>query len=310
MTVEHLHQLEAIGITLPAWGAYTLISRLIFTALTGLVALIIFLRKPGEWMPLFVAFFLLTFSANNGVINALGLASAAWAFPAQCLTAATWVSFLLFFTLFPSGHFAPRWMRWVVIAYRRAAAVEDLFSRHTSGYWPISAVVCDGLFPQPVCEHACGAGLPLPPHLHTNSAPADQVGGLWHQHDVGSGDRIYPAHDCSARPTPNPPSFLILSGGLANYILLLLPLSIGAAMIRSRLWEIDILINRTLVYGVLTLVIGASYVLIVGALSSLFKIQDDLWVSLLVTGSGCRSVSAPARAATAGSQPVDVRSTR
>jgi signal transduction histidine kinase len=56
------------------------------------------------------------------------------------------------------------------------------------------------------------------------------------------------------------------------------------AMLRSRLWEIDILINRTLVYGVLTLVIGALYVLIVGALSSIFKIQDDLWVSLLVTG--------------------------
>lgn len=79
--------------------------------------MVIILRKPNERMAVFVAFFRLTFYGNSGVINALDRASEAWAFPMQILTAAAWVCFLLFFSLLPSGHFAPRWIRWVVLAY-------------------------------------------------------------------------------------------------------------------------------------------------------------------------------------------------
>ena len=40
---------------------------------------------------------------------------------------------------------------------------------------------------------------------------------------------------------------------------LLVPLSIGVAMLRSRLFDVDVLINRTLVYGSLTLMLALVY---------------------------------------------------
>lgn len=40
----------------------------------------------------------------------------------------------------------------------------------------------------------------------------------------------------------------------------LLPLAIGTAVLKHRLYDIDVLINRTLVYGALSAVLGASYV--------------------------------------------------
>ncbi|HZU11350.1 MAG TPA: hypothetical protein VFB58_00780 [Chloroflexota bacterium] len=49
-------------------------------------------------------------------------------------------------------------------------------------------------------------------------------------------------------------------GTLGSIALSLLPLTIGAAILRYRLYDIDLIINRTLVYGSLTLSLGALYI--------------------------------------------------
>src|SRR5262249_16178607 len=52
---------------------------------------------------------------------------------------------------------------------------------------------------------------------------------------------------------------------------LLVPLSFGFAMLRYRLWDIDVLIRRTLVYGVLTLTLAGVSVGLVLGLSALTR---------------------------------------
>jgi hypothetical protein len=64
---------------------------------------------------------------------------------------------------------------------------------------------------------------------------------------------------------------------LALYLLsVLIPLSLGVALLRYRLWDIEILINRTLVYGVLTVSIVALYILVVVGLGTLLQAQGNL----------------------------------
>ena len=62
------------------------------------------------------------------------------------------------------------------------------------------------------------------------------------------------------------------------------PLVIGLAVLKYRLYDIDVIINRTLVYGGLSLGIVAVYVLVVGALGTLFQAQGNVFFALLATG--------------------------
>jgi hypothetical protein len=63
-----------------------------------------------------------------------------------------------------------------------------------------------------------------------------------------------------------------------------LPVAIGISILRYRLWDIDLLINRALVFGGLTLLVASAYVLIVGLFGVLFRLGNNLALSILATG--------------------------
>jgi hypothetical protein len=69
------------------------------------------------------------------------------------------------------------------------------------------------------------------------------------------------------------PSALGLDGGdvLFSIAVVQFPIAIGIAMFKYRLYDVDRLINRTLVYGVLTAVLGATYFGLVLGAQALFS---------------------------------------
>ena len=71
---------------------------------------------------------------------------------------------------------------------------------------------------------------------------------------------------------------------LFGWVVLGLPIAVAIAVLRYRLDGIDVVINRTLVYAVLTLGVIGVYVLVVGYLGAALRREADLTVSLIATG--------------------------
>jgi signal transduction histidine kinase len=65
---------------------------------------------------------------------------------------------------------------------------------------------------------------------------------------------------------------------------MLFPFSMGVAILRHNLWDIDIIVNRTIVYGSLTALIVAIYIAIVAGLGALFESQTNLLTGLVAAG--------------------------
>jgi two-component system NarL family sensor kinase len=75
-------------------------------------------------------------------------------------------------------------------------------------------------------------------------------------------------------------------GSVAMHALLIvgLPVATAIAIFRYRLYEIDFIINRALVYGVLTVIVAGFYIGVVGLMGLLFQQRSSVFVSALATG--------------------------
>lgn len=69
----------------------------------------------------------------------------------------------------------------------------------------------------------------------------------------------------------------LVLGLLLMAALVIVPMTVGLAMLRYRLWDVDVLINRALVYGLLSILLAATYI------GGIFGLQ---WIFRTVAGQG------------------------
>src|SRR5437762_6060313 len=84
---------------------------IVFVCAYFVVAIMLFWCRSDDWMALFAAFFLMTFALTFSSDTLVP--TPYWVFQFVIFLGA--VSILIFFYLFPTGRFVPRWTRWLSI---------------------------------------------------------------------------------------------------------------------------------------------------------------------------------------------------
>ena len=86
----------------------------------------------------------------------------------------------------------------------------------------------------------------------------------------------------------------VIGGQVLSVVILLIPISIGIAILRYRLYEIDRVINRTVVYGAVVVVSVSVYGVGVFVFRELLPVEGDLAVAAsTLTVAALRSISTP-----------------
>ena len=276
LTSVGAEELDRLGISLTQYATVFVTLAVVTGLLWCLMAMILFFRGPGNPMTLFTALMLVTFGLIRfpGAPVALAAAHPTWGIPVAALRFFGSACLSFFCYLFPSGKFVPKWTA--------PAAFLWLVPQVPEFFWPASPLDPNGY---PAWLQAAGflafvASVVVAQSYRywrvSSSAERQQTKWvIWGIAVALTGFLLL----TFVLPVFLPGNVLLAASGpyveaAASLVMLLLPISIGIAIQRSRLYDIDLLINRTIVYGLLTTVLTLTYVTGIFGLQSLVQVVD------------------------------------
>ncbi|HZF57462.1 MAG TPA: histidine kinase, partial [Rubrobacter sp.] len=282
-----LGALGDLGISPASYAAYAVTTEVAFATVYAVVAATIFWRRPNDRMMLFTSLTLLIFGAVafTTATDALAAQYPSWSLPVALLRflGSAFMSFFVY--LFPDGRFVPRWVRWVAFVWISWQVPQYLFPGwYLSNEWQIW--VRNVIWPVGL---GTAVGAQLYRYRRVSSAVQRQQ-IKWVVFGISAAFVVLLVKSLTLSaffPYPiSPPAVVaFLIGNTLHYLaLLLIPISIGIAILRHHLFDIDLVINRTLLYGALTASVVLLYVLVVGGLGALLQLRGNLILSLLATG--------------------------
>ena len=289
LTPENFQILHTAGFSLDFYATYVVIFQTSCAGIWFFIGIVIFWRKSDNLMALFVALFLVTYAAGiSETVEPLAKLYPVWQLPVQSLGVLSTTSFGLFFYLFPDGRFVPRWTRWLAGLW---IAVQVIFLIFPSFVFPTIQFGFTAFSPLPWNILFFGfIGSMVFVQVYRYRRISDSVQrrqSRWVIFGVsfsllGFVTIILLSTFAQAGSTTGTHPFFY--GGIIAYLCqLLIPLSIAIAVLRSQLFDIEVLINRSLVYGILTVCVVGTYITLVFGLGTVFRSSENVFISLFVT---------------------------
>ncbi len=230
------------------------------------VGLVIFWRKADSWFGLYTGVLFVWFGTQaNFVTDPVGQVLPFLAPIDNVLGNLVWLAFFPLLYLFPNGHFVPRWTRWLLPVWLGLMALFSLQLLPDSlAFAPVALYLVLGIGSQGY-------------RFARRSNPVQRQQTKWVLFSFAFlvvmaiwSISILAGNQSEQQFTVRDLWVSTIAVSLFTVSLAMLPISIGVAILRYRLWDIDVIIRKTLVYTVLTALLALVYLGIVVLLQALF----------------------------------------
>jgi hypothetical protein len=217
------------------------------------LGLLIFWRKSDEWQGLLVSFVLVGLCGTfiGGHYDFLTVLPQVWQVVGQEIGLMIWLAFFMFLILFPDGRFLPHWMRWIgvglAIWFVLTEIINNVLGQTPDWIWWFGFVFLAFILLGKVTRYR---------YL---SNPVERLQIRWFLFAILAFSlhgvlqfifvRVFPI---SIQPGSLELLTYLVGIYLSDLIFLLIPISIAVAIFRYHLWDIDLIIRRTLAYAVLS----------------------------------------------------------
>jgi hypothetical protein len=259
LTAEGLASLDRLGISLNAFAIIRIIFVFTLAAIYATVSLLIFRAKRNDTVALYTALVLLLYGAFvSDYVDVLRNVQPWLVDLIDIIPGVTLIAFAILCYIFPDGRFVPRWTRWAAWGWVAAPVIMIIATIYDSFEMvegPISVFLL-------VLLATC---IIAPVYRYRRLSSRSQRQQLkWVLFGLAQMlctllivvellPLIFPQLDVTGT-LPN-----IVSNLFQSVSLCLFPITIGIALLRYRLWNVDLVINRTLVYIPLTSILTVIY---------------------------------------------------
>jgi hypothetical protein len=260
MTVAEAHSLQSAHFNVAAYAAYVLALIVVSEFVYIGIGVLILMKRADDGMALFTAVMLVTFggAAFTGTLRALPVGHGILWTLVYALNAFGQCAFIVFLLIFPSGRFMPRWTILPAIVWSAPWTLQLLRNPTIDRY---ATMLISG----PAFLIMLATMIVAQVYRYKRlSTPFEKQQTKWVVFGVAVGLTTFGvaliiANVILPASIANAPIGMLIGSTIVYSCLILLPVTIAIAILRSRLYDIDIIINRTLVYGSLTAILAGVY---------------------------------------------------